>query len=146
MSLFQHTVIKKQIAANAEKIQQAYKLYEDQQPFITLADKMLSLNTDLQTKRKRFLKRLADNFSGIKITGALEHFDELEFAPFLAELKKQKINLSYKQQDDLVDFFEEYKKECRNFVEQIEATDREIDGMVYALYELTEEKIGIIEN
>jgi hypothetical protein len=118
----------------------------DQQPFITLADKMLSLNTDLQTKRQRFLKRLTDNFSGIKITGTLEHFDELEFAPFLAELKKQKISLSYKQQDDLVDFFEEYKKECRNFVKQIEATDKEIDGMVYALYGLTEEEVRIIED
>jgi hypothetical protein len=111
-----------------------------------LADKMLLLNIDLQTKRQRFLKRLADNFSGIKITGALEYFDELEFAPFLAELKKQKISLSLKQQDEWEEYFDEYKKECRNFVSQIEATDKEIDELVYALYGLTEEEIEIIEN
>jgi hypothetical protein len=28
---------------------------------------------------------------------------------------------------------------------QIEATDREIDRLVYTLYELTEEEIGIVE-
>jgi hypothetical protein len=119
---------------------------EQQQPFITLADQILSLNTDLQIKRQRFLKRLADNFSGIKITGALEHFDELEFVPFLAELKKQKISLSLKRQDEWEEYFNEYKVECRNFVGQIETTDREIDGLVYALYGLTEEEVRIIEN
>ena len=28
---------------------------------------------------------------------------------------------------------------------QIDATDRQIDGLVYELYELTEEEIGIVE-
>ena len=40
---------------------------QQQQPFIDLADKMLSLNSDLQTKRQRFLKRLSDNFAKLKI-------------------------------------------------------------------------------
>ena len=118
---------------------------EDQQPFIALADKMLSLNSELQTKRQRFLKRLTDNFAGIKITGKIETFDELDFAQFLAELAKQKINLSLKQQDEWEEYFNEYKMECRNFVNQINATDKEIDGMVYGLYGLTEEEIIIIE-
>jgi hypothetical protein len=48
---------------------------KEQHPFITLADQMLSLNADLQAKRQRFLKRLSDNFAGIKITGTLERFD-----------------------------------------------------------------------
>jgi hypothetical protein len=110
------------------------------------AKKRLLLTSDLQTKRQRFLKRLSDNFSGIKITSVLEHFDELEFVSFLAELKKQKISLSLKQQDEWEEYFNEYKTECRNFVGQIEATDKEIDGLVYALYGLTEEEIRIIEN
>ncbi|KAA6302655.1 MAG: Type IIS restriction enzyme Eco57I [Candidatus Ordinivivax streblomastigis] len=118
----------------------------DQQVFISLADQMLSFNFDLQTKRQRFLKRLADNFSEIKITGALEHFDELQFKQFLTELQKQKITLSLKQQDEWEEYFTEYQSECRNFVNQIEATDKEIEGMVYALYGLTEEEVKIIEN
>jgi hypothetical protein len=111
---------------------------------------MLSLNIDLQTKRQRFLKRLADNFSGIKITSALEHFDELDFKQFLEVLNKPTRGLApllkLKQQDEWEEYFDEYKTECRNFVGQIEATDKEIDGMVYALYGLTEEEIKIIEN
>jgi hypothetical protein len=117
----------------------------DQQPLIALADKMLSLNSELQTKRQRFLKRLSDNFTGIKITGTLERFDDLEFKQFLAELEKQKITLSLKQQDEWEEYFSEYKTECTNIANQINTTDKEIDGMVYGLYGLTGEEIEIIE-
>jgi hypothetical protein len=106
---------------------------------------MLSFNSDLQTKRQHFLKRVSDNFAGIKITGKIETLDELEFSQFVAELAKQKIALTLKQQDEWEEYFNEYKTECRNFVNQINATDKEIDGLVYALYGLTEEEIGIIE-
>jgi hypothetical protein len=61
-------------------------------------------------------------------------------------LGKQKIVLSLKQQDEWEEYFTEYQSECRKFVNQIEATDKEIDGMVYALYGLTEEDVKIIEN
>jgi hypothetical protein len=110
-----------------------------------LADKMLSLNSELQNKRQRFLKRLSDNFAGIKITGKIETFDELDFAQFVSELKKQKIALSLKQQDEWEEYFNEYKTECRNFENQINATDKEIDGLVYGLYGLSEEEIKIVE-
>ena len=36
-------------------------------------------------------------------------------------------------------------KKAREIKTQIETTDQEIDQMVYALYELTEEEIGIVE-
>jgi hypothetical protein len=126
----------------------------EQQPFIALADRILTLNADLQAKRQRFLKRLSDNFDKgfkplvITITSALEHFDTLEFSQFLAELKKQTRGhaplLSLNQQDEWAEYFNVYKSECTTFVQQIEATDKEIDRMVYALYGLTEEEIKII--
>jgi hypothetical protein len=131
-----------------------------QQPFIDLTDKMLSLNFDLQTRRQRFLKRMSDNFTtfidntnkGINplvnplvITNTLERFDELEFRQFLVELAKQKITLSLKQQDEWEEYFNEYKTECIRLVNQIQTTDREIDGMVYGLYGLADEEIRVIE-
>jgi len=61
-------------------------------------------------------------------------------------LKKQKISLSLKQQDEWEEYFNEYKTECANLVNQIDTTDKEIDGMVYGLYGLTEEEVKIIEN
>ena len=117
----------------------------DQQPFITLADRMLSLNRDLQAKRARFLRRLQDNLPDIKITGTLESFDTLDFAGFVAELKKQKIKLSLVQQDEWEDYFRDYKAACNDLTTQITATDREIDNRVYQLYGLTDEECNLIE-
>jgi len=119
---------------------------EQQQPFIDLADKMLLLNSELQSNRKRFISRLSDNFTGIKITGTLEQFYELEFKQFIAELKKQKIILSLKQQDEWEEYFNENKNICCTVINHINATDRAIDQMVYELYGLTEEEIKIVEN
>jgi len=118
---------------------------ESQLPFIALADTMLSLNADLQQKRSRFLRRLQENFEGVKITGTLETFDTLQFADFLKELKKQKIKLTLTQQDEWEDYFGQYKTECISISEQIAETDKKIDGLVYELYGLTEEEIKVVE-
>ena len=119
---------------------------EDQQPFIDLADKMLSLNKDLQAKRARFIRRLQDNMPDIKITGTLETFDTLDFAGFIAELKKQKIKLSLVQQDEWEDFFNDYKAACCELVAKITETDKEIDTRVYDLYGLTKDERQLIES
>ena len=115
--------------------------------------KIIGAQTELQTKRQRFLKRLSDNFAAttnkglqpLVITKALETFDELDFAQFLSELKKQKIALSLKQQDEWEEYFLDYKTECNSLSAEILATDKEIDALVYGLYGLTEEEIRIIE-
>ena len=115
---------------------------------IIMADRvkqMLSLNKDLQTKRNRFYRRLKDNFEDIKITGALETFDLLEFKEFIRELGKQKIKLSLVQQDEWEEYFEKYKSECNAISEQISTTDKKIDRLVYQLYNLTEDEIAMIE-
>jgi hypothetical protein len=123
---------------------------KDHQPFIALADKMLSLNAELQNKRQRFLQRLSDNFAvttnnGLQHLVILETFDKLDFAQFIVELKKQKITLSFKQQDDFEDYFNEYKTNCNKISAEISATDKEIDALVYGLYGLTEEEIKMVE-
>ena len=109
-----------------------------------LADKMLSLNQQLQEKRGRFLRRLSENFEGIKITTALQAFDQLDFKGFVAELKKQKIKLSLIQQDEWEDYFNQYRQACQELSEQIKATDNEIDQRVFDLYGLTEEERRIV--
>ena len=118
---------------------------ESQRPFISLADQMLSLNTELQQKRQRFLRRLQDNIGVQKVTAALEHFDELDFKAFVAELKKQKISLSLSQQDEWEDYFNQYKADCNALSAQITATDKEIDCVVYELYGLSEDEIKVVE-
>ena len=119
---------------------------DDLSPFITLADSMLTLYTQLQEKRSRFLRRLSENLEGVKITAALQNFDQMEFAGFVAELKKQKIKLSLVQQDEWEEYFNQYRQACQEFSEQIKATDNEIDQRVFDLYGLTPEEREIVKN
>ena len=80
-----------------------------------------------------------------KNTAALEHFDELDFKGFVAELKKQKISLTLTQQDEWEDYFNQYKADCNSLSAQIDATNKEIDQIVYELYGLTEDEIKVVE-
>ena len=110
------------------------------------ANQMLSLNSQLQEKRTRFLHRLSENFEGIKITTALQTFDQLDFKGFVAELKKQKIKLSLVQQDEWEDYFNQYRQACQELSEQIQTTDNEIDNKVFDLYGLTPEERELVKN
>ena len=118
---------------------------EEQKTFIDFADNMLSLHSTLQTKRNRFLHRLQENMPNVKINSTLETFDLFDFTKFITELKKQKVVLSLRQQDEWEEYFNDYKKQCNELSAQIYATDREIDKMVYELYGLTDEEIAIVE-
>ena len=109
-----------------------------------IAEAMLSLNSQLQEKRSRFLRRLGENFDGIKKTTALQTFDQLDFKGFVSELKKQKIKLSLVQQDEWEDYFNQYRQACHELLEQIKATDNEIDQRVFDLYGLTPEEREIV--
>ncbi len=118
---------------------------KDQQPFIALADTMLSLNSQLREKRNRFLRRLSENLEGVKITTALQTFDQMDFADFLKELKKQKIKLTLPQQDEWEDYFCQYADACRQLTDQIAVTDHEIDLRVYHLYGLTYDEVLTVD-
>ena len=118
---------------------------KEQLPFTSLADKMLTLNADLQKSVQRFLKRVQDNLHPAKVSGALENFYAMEFADFVKELSKQKARLSLKQQDEWEDYFAEYKSACQGLTAEIAATDHQINQLVYQLYGLTEEEIAVVE-
>ena len=115
-----------------------------QQPFIALADKMLTLNTQLQKKRSQFLRGVTNNFEGVKITTALQQFDQMDFIGFMKELKKQKTTIPLKQQGEWENFFNDCVAECQELLAQIKATDEEIDNKVFDLYGLTEEERKIV--
>ena len=112
----------------------------------SLADAMIFLNKQLQEKRNRFLRRMSENLVDVKITTALQTFDQLDFKGFTAELKKQKIKLSLVQQDEWEDYFNQYRQACQELSEQIQTTDNEIDNKVFDLYGLTPEEREIIIN
>lgn len=112
---------------------------------IASVENELLLNEQLQAKRNRFLRRLSENFEGIKITGALSTFDQLTFAEFMKELKKQKIKLSLSLQDEWEDYFNDYRTACQELSAQIATTNNEIDLCVYKLYGLTYDEVLIVD-
>ena len=118
---------------------------EAQQPFIEKADKMLSLNKELQEKVSSFQRLLTRKFELEKLSTKLQDWYLLEFSEFIKELKKSKIKLSLKEEIEWEEIFIEKKEEVEKVKNEIEITDKEIDGMVYELYGLSEEEIKIIE-
>ena len=115
---------------------------EAQQPFIALADKMLSLNETLQKKSTNFLKVVKQTFALEKISTKLETFYNLDFDGFMKELKQK---LTPKTKLEWLEVFEETKKSLQEIQTQIAATDKEINALVYKLYDLTDEEIKIVE-
>lgn len=118
---------------------------EEQKPFIEKADTMLELNKELQNKIKKFKNRLSSNLDLKEFSKKMESFYELNFKEFLKELGKQKIKLSLSQQDEWEEYFEDYKNSILEIKQKISVTDKEIDLMIYKLYELNDEEIKIIE-
>ncbi len=116
----------------------------DQQPLADLTDLQMCQVRQLQEKRSRFLRRLTGNFDGLKITTALQTFEQLDFVAFTKELKKQKIKLTLIQQDEWEDYFNQYRKACQTLSQQITQTNNEIDQRVFDLYGLTEEEREIV--
>lgn len=116
----------------------------DQQPLADLTDLQMCQVRQLQEKRSRFLRRLTGNFDSLKITTALQTFEQLDFVAFNKELKKQKIKLTLIQQDEWEDYFNQYREACQTLSQQITQTNNEIDQRVFDLYGLTEEEREIV--
>jgi len=116
-----------------------------QQPFIEKADQMLSLNKDLQDAKGKLQRNLQREFGLETLTTKLQNWDEGTYDEFLKELAKAKVKLSLSQKAEWEDYFIAEQKKIQEIKHQIESTDREIDRMVYELYELTEDEIKIVE-
>ena len=118
---------------------------EKQQPFIEKADKMLSLNRELQDLSQKFQRMLLRKFDLEKLSTKLQEWYLLDFSDFIKELKRLKVKLSLSQESEWEEYFLEEKSKAVAIDSEIKNTDKEIDSMVYRLYDLTDEEIKIIE-
>lgn len=106
---------------------------------------IFSLNENWSKIVNTFLSRIQSNFTIDKPSNKLKEFYNYDFKTFLSELKKKKVTLTLKQQDEWEHYFNEYKTEINKLQHQINQTDKEIDQLVYKLYGLTPEEIKIVE-
>ncbi|MCC6516808.1 MAG: Eco57I restriction-modification methylase domain-containing protein [Chitinophagales bacterium] len=118
----------------------------EQQPFIEKAETMLQKNKELQTVKTNVIKLLQSQYATININTKLSNWNELSFKDFIKELEKQKIKLIISEKAELMQYFEAEQTKANNIQQIINQTDKEIDQMVYKLYELTDEEIKIVEN
>ena len=118
---------------------------EKQQPFIEKSDKMLSLNRELQDLSQKFQRMLLRKFDLEKLSTKLQEWYLLDFSDFIKELKRLKVKLSLSQESEWEEYFLEEKSKAIAVDSEIKNTDKEIDSMVYKLYDLTDEEIKIIE-
>ena len=118
---------------------------KDQEAFISLSEKMLSLNRELQDLSQKFQRMLLRKFDLEKLSTKLQEWYLLDFSDFIKELKRLKIKLSLSQESEWEEYFLEEKSKAIAVDSEIKNTDKEIDSMVYRLYDLTDEEIKIIE-
>ncbi len=113
---------------------------------------MLSLNKELQETSQKFQRTLQRRletmgFSPLwdNVPKKLEEWYLLSYAEFIKELGKKKIKLSLSDEAEWESYFTQEATKALELKSKIEATDKEIDGMVYGLYGLTEEEVKIVE-
>jgi hypothetical protein len=119
-----------------------------------LAERMLEMNKQKQQEIKGFLSWL-EGYIGAKVDDLtpktkLQSYYEHDYEDFLAVLKKNRKKLaidpaSRKPQERLRAEFAASVEKLKPLMERIAATDGLIDQVVYKLYGLTEEEIGIVE-
>ena len=118
----------------------------NQQPFIEKADQMLSLNKELQEISTKFQRTCERKFENLNLNKKLQDWYKLSYADFIKELTKQNVKLTLSEEAEWADYFDQEKSEALEIQAKIASTDKEIDQMVYELYGLSEEEIGIVEN
>jgi hypothetical protein len=111
---------------------------------------LFTKNIQLEEQLTLFSNYILTNFSSFKLSKKLQNWNQLEFVDFIKELNKaikgvKGTPLTKKDEFEWMDLFEENKKKAQELKAEIDRTDREIDQMVYQLYDLTEEEIAIVE-
>ncbi len=139
------------------QIQNGYQLiwkYFGQIPIPSLVDMkleplvegILSLNRALQDVSQKFQRTIQRKFDLADLPKKLQDWYTLSYSEFIKELAKKKVKLSLSDEAEWEEYFNSESKKALELKAQIDATDKEIDQMVYELYGLTEEEIEIVEN
>jgi type I restriction-modification system DNA methylase subunit len=106
---------------------------------------ILMLNKELTELEDKFIRSLQRKFSLSSLSKKLQEFYSISYSDFIKELAKKKIKLSLADEAEWEEYFNTESKKALELKSKIDTTDKEIDQMVYKLYDLTEEEIKIVE-
>ena len=135
--------------------------FKNEQFFNDATDRIIDYVNAFQILENRFQNYFKGTLHLNRLQRKLESWYNLDFPSFLKELNKAiKATNKQRAKEDLttvaaltkkdefewMELFEENKKKAKKLQSKIAQVEKEIDQMVYELYGLTEEEIGIIEN
>ena len=107
---------------------------------------MLTLNKDLQNQSQKFQRTIQRKFELETLPKKLQNWYLLSYTDFIKELGKLKVKLTLSQEAEWEDYFTQEATKVLALKNEIDATDKAIDKMVYELYGLSDEEIEIVEN
>ncbi|HWS59559.1 MAG TPA: N-6 DNA methylase [Flavobacterium sp.] len=93
----------------------------------------------------KFRRTLQRKFELESLPKKLQDWYLLSYSDFIKELGKLKVKLTLSQEAEWEEYFTNEATKVNAIKTQINATDKAIDAMVYALYGLSEEEIAIVE-
>ena len=111
-----------------------------------ISQDLIQLVQDLELTNSKFYRSLERKFALTELPKKLQDWYLLSYVEFIKELGKKKIKLSLSEEAEWEIYFTTEAQKATELKTQIAKTDKEIDQMVYQLYDLTEEEISIIEN
>ncbi|MDB0040620.1 N-6 DNA methylase [Algibacter sp.] len=116
-----------------------------------LTDEILHKKALLVKRKKQFIQYIKSDLNISELPSKLKNWNESEFKDFIKLLNKTikkcgTEKLTKKDEIEWLEVFESKKSEALELKDKIDQTDKEIDQMVYELYELTAEEIEIVEN
>lgn len=107
---------------------------------------ILKLHKEISEETHIFQAVLQSSFNIKKATQRLINWFELDWGDFVKEIKKSKGKIGRKQEFDFMPHFEEQKQNIQQKYQEISLIDKQIDDLVYKLYNLSQKEIEIIEN
>ena len=114
--------------------------------FNKLVEIVLKDNNKFIKEIDGFLNWLQNEYKINKLSQKLEKYYELTFEEFLEEIRKKKVDTKKRAiRENLEEEFNNSLKIIKPLQTEIQEIENEINQKVYELYELTDEKIRIIE-
>jgi type I restriction-modification system DNA methylase subunit len=118
----------------------------DQKNLIQLADNMMVYYRNLGLHSGKFIRAIEREFNLQETSKKMNEWYQLSFGEFIKELEKKKINLSLSKKSEWEDYFSIQKQLALDIIHELTTTDRKIDVIIYALYQLTDEEIELVDS
>lgn len=117
------------------------------EPFATKADAAAAERRRVEDAVLRRIPDLCPSERKPKLTERLKEWWKLDFKSFQAEIKKAfKADIPLKQRNEWESYLREEGAKVRRLTSEIEQAEREIDAIVYKLFDLTPDEIALLES